>query len=164
MALSADIKVVRYGTPGNSTQKNNLPGTANATIYRGSIAITRAGYLVAATTPQSTDTCWGVIQGVGPGFADTGPGIVCGTTNGATTIDVATGSFFVAAGSGADAITQAQAGATVYVINETTVGATNGGGTRPVAGVVSKVSDGLNVLAGFVAVHLGSAQSSGGPS
>ena len=81
MALTGDVKTFRYGSPGNSTQPQNLGLTASATVYRGSIATTRSGYLVAASSPQSTDITWGIIDKYGPGTADTGPGITGGTTN-----------------------------------------------------------------------------------
>jgi len=156
MALTADVLTVRYGTPGNSTQPVNQPLTANATVYRGSIATTRSGYLVAATAPQSADIVWGVISGAGPGTADmTTQGITGGTTNGAVTVEIATGSFFLASGTGADAITQANVGALCYVINETTVGLTNGSNTRPIAGVIEAYdTTEVNAL-GYVAVKLG---------
>ena len=62
MALSADVIAVRYGTPGNSTQPVNQGIGASATVYRGSVATTRSGYLVAASSPQSTDIVWGIIN------------------------------------------------------------------------------------------------------
>lgn len=169
MALSADIKIIRYGTPGNSTQPTNLPLTANATVYRGSFATTRAGFLVAASSPQSTDTVWGLVESPGPGtILATGPGIVGGSTNGAVTVDVATGTFFVSAGTGADAMTAANVGATVYLINETTVGLTTGGGTRPIAGVLQGIGSNLGNVVPFnnlVAIKVGAqAGSTGGPS
>lgn len=155
MALTADVIAVRYGTPGNSTQPVNLGLTANATVYRGSIATTRAGFLVAASAPQSTDLVWGIIANAGPGAADTGAGVAGGTTNGGVTVEIDTGSFFFASGTGADAIAAANVGALCYVINETTVGLTNGGATRPIAGVIEAVdATEINAL-GPVAVKLG---------
>jgi hypothetical protein len=164
-ALTGDIKIIRYGTPGNSTQPTNLGITANATVYRGSIAITRSGYLVPASTPTSTDITWGLID-AGPGFIDGTPGILGGTSNGAVTAEIATGSFFLANGTGSDAITQANVGANCYVINETTVGASSAG-TRPVAGVILGLGANLGNVVPFsalIAVHVGSNASTGGPS
>ena len=102
MALSADIKTVRFGAPGNSTQPMNQPLTAAATVYRGSVATTRSGYLVAASSPQSTDVVWGLIDKAGAGTADTGPGITGGTTNGNVSVEIATGSFFLQNGTTSD--------------------------------------------------------------
>lgn len=173
MALSADIKIYRYGSPGNSTQTANQPmasGTASVptTVYRGSIALLRNGFVLAATSPLSTDVCLGLVEDAGPGVIDGAPGVSNTGASGAVTVDIATGSFFLAAGSGADAITQANVGASCYVINENTVGLTNGGGTRPVAGEIMGLGNNLgNVvpIAGLVAVKLGQpAGSTGGPS
>ncbi len=163
MALTADIKIIRYGTPGNASQPVNLPVTANAQLYRGAIAATRSGYAVEMTSPQSTDIVWGLYEGGGPGSAEAGPGVLGGTTNGAVTVEVATGTFWLQNGTGSDKITQANLGATVYVINENTVGLTNGSNTRPVAGIVECFSDPLNVLSGMVAIKMGSSQSTGAP-
>ena len=169
MALTADVRTFRFGSPGNSTQPLALPLTASATVYRGSIATLRSGYLVAASSPQSTDVVFGIVDKAGPGYADTGPGIVGGTTNGAVTVEVATGSFFLQAGSGADALTAANGGAPVYVINETTVGFTSAGNTRPVGGqllgLASQFAPNRPDLAGMVVVKVGSsAGNTGGPS
>jgi hypothetical protein len=170
MALTADVHTIRYGTPGNSTQPTAIGLTASATVYRGSVATTRSGYLVAASSPQSTDLVWGMIAGVDEGsnngtVIDGQPGITGGTTNGSVTVSVETGSFWLSQGTGGDAIAASNLGATVYLINETTVGLTSNGNTRPVAGTVLKTSDPLNVLSGLVAVKLGPvAGSTGGPS
>ena len=169
MALSADVKTFRYGTPGNSTQPQNIGVTASSTVYRGSIATTRSGYLVAASAPQSTDIVWGLIDKYGPGYADTAPGIVGGTSNGAVTAEVATGSFFLSNGTGADAFTAANIGATAYVINETTMGATSSSNTRPVGGVFLGLATTLCPnrpdLAGLAAFKVGQpAGATGAPS
>ena len=86
MALTADVHTIRYGAPGNSTQPTALGLTANATVYRGSVATTRSGYLVAASSPQSTDIVWGIIENVDEGanngtVIDGQPGITAGTTS-----------------------------------------------------------------------------------
>ena len=167
MALTADTITVRYGTPGNSTQPVNQPITANATLYRGSVAITRSGYLVASSAPQSTDIVWGIVNDYGPGVAQqTTVGVVGGSSNGAVSCEIATGSFFLASATGAGAITQANVGATVYLLNETTVTLTQGsGGTAlPPAGIVEAYDTTEIYALGFVAVKLGSSQSSGSPS
>jgi hypothetical protein len=160
--LTGDVKIIRYGTPGNATQPSNQPVTANAQLYRGAIAATRSGYCVELTSPQSTDVVWGLYEAYGPGFADTIPGMIGGTTNGAVTVEIATGSFYLKNGTGGDLIGQANIGATCYVINETTVGLTSGSGTRPAAGVVASLIQPPNTT-GMVAVIMGSNQSTGGP-
>mgnify|MGYP001555921721 CR=1 FL=1 len=50
-----------------------------------------------------------------------------------------TGSFFLFGGTSADALTEANVGGPVYLIDEKTVGATNGSSTRPVAGVLRAI-------------------------
>lgn len=168
--LTQDIPTHRFGTPGNSTQPIAKGIKAAATVYRGSIAVTRSGYLVAGSSPQTTDVCWGIIDKAGAGTADTGPGITGGTTDGGVTAEISTGSFWVNAGTGVDALTVANEGGVVYMINETTVGATSQG-TRPACGILEQAASSLNVLAGMVAVKFGpsigalpSAGGTGGPS
>jgi hypothetical protein len=163
-ALTADIKAIRYGTPGNSTQPVQQPVKANSTVYRGSVAITRSGFVVAASTPQSGDLVWGVIESAGAGQPDLSPGVVGGSTDGAVTVLIATGSFFLASGTGSDALTQANVGATVFLIDEKTVGATNGGATRPQAGVMEAFDNTIGGGGTPIAVKLGSNQSTGAPS
>ena len=168
MALTADIKTFRFGTPGNASQPVNQGVTTSATIYRGSVAATRSGYLAAMSSPQSTDIVWGVVDKYGPGNADTGPGIVGGTTNGSVTAEIATGSFFFQNGSGADAFTQANVGATAYLINENTFGATSSSGTRPVGGqfqgLASNLAPNRPDLAAMIAIKVGNpAGSTGAP-
>jgi len=167
-ALTADVKIIRFGSPGNSTQPMNFGLTANAKVFRGSVATTRSGYLVAASSPTSTDIVWGLVEDAGPGTIDGGPGITGGSTNGLVTADVATGSFFLQNGTGADAMTEANVGAPVYLINEITVGLTNGGATRPVAGVLLGMGSSLGNITPFsslVAIKVGSnLGTTGGPS
>ena len=116
--LTQDIPTHRFGTPGNSTQPIAKGIKAAATVYRGSIAVTRSGYLVAGSSPQTTDVCWGIIDKAGAGAADTGPGITGGTTDGGVAAEISTGSFWVNAGTGVDALTVANEGGVGYMINE----------------------------------------------
>ncbi len=163
MALSADIKIVRFGTPGNSTQPVNQPEKASATIYRGSVATTRSGYLVAATSPAAaTDIVWGIIEDGFPPHVNSAPGITDGTgVDGGTTIRIATGTFFLASATGGGAITQADVGKVCYLLNETTVTLTQG--SLPVAGVVEAYDSSITEP-GPVAVKLGTNTMPGGPS
>ena len=169
MALTADVKTIRFGSPGNSTQPMNFGVTANATVYRGAAAVTRSGYLVAASAPQSADVVWGIIDKAGAGTADTGPGIAGGTSNGSVTAEIATGSFFVQNGTGADAFAATDVGSTAYLINETTWGKTSNGNTRPVGGqflgLATTLAPNRPDLSGQIAVKVGpEAGSTGGPS
>lgn len=130
MALSADVKTTRYGTP-DGHQMVSQPMGANVTVYAGSIAltITGTGYIKNAASPASTDTCWGIIA----------QQTINGSSAAALSVNIETGTFFVNAGADSDALTQADVGSKVYVIDEVTVGKTNGSGTRPVAGTLIKI-------------------------
>src|SRR5882724_623503 len=115
MALTGDVKATRYGVGGNVHQQLNLGLAATTTVYRGSIALKNAsGYLKNSASPLSTDTCM-------------------------VLVDIATGTFFLSAGTAGDALTIADIGSKVYVIDEVTVGKTDGSATRPVAGTLVAV-------------------------
>ncbi len=166
MARTLDALVTRFGVPGNATQPLNFGITASTTIYRGCFAITpvATGLLVQDAT-ASTNKVWGVIDSAGPGTADTGPGIV-GTTSGAITANVATGTFFFACSTGSDALTTPDLGAVVYVYDQglngypPTVAKTDGSASRPVAGVLMAID---STQPGGFAVKVGSDQSTGSP-
>lgn len=153
MALTSDVKTVRVGAEGRH-DPIAAPLTAAVTVYSGSIALLNSsGYLKNSSSPASTDTIIGIVGGPSAGtFVKTGPGITGGVSNGDVWVECLTGVFVLASGTGGDALTEATAGTTVYVVNETTVGATNGGGTRPVAGTQLPIDPTLP--AGFVAVKL----------
>jgi len=139
MALTGDVKATRYGVGGNVHQQLNLGLAATTTVYRGSIALKNAsGYLKNSASPLSTDTCMGLVEQA-LNIANTGPGIVGTSTNGAVLVDIATGTFFLSAGTAGDALTIADIGSKVYVIDEVTVGKTDGSATRPVAGTLVAV-------------------------
>lgn len=157
MALTSDVKTFRYGVPdGHQNLQYGL--AANVTVYRGSVALIGAGtgLLKNASSPASTDVVMGIVAGAGNGFANNGPGVVAGTTNNSVTAMVYTGSFILVSGTGSDALTQATNGTAVYLINETTVGATTGSGTRPLAGYqLATNTDDPSIPVGSVAVKLG---------
>jgi len=156
MALSKDVHIERYGVGGSADQPLNFGIKASTTVYRGSIALTASGVLKNASSPASTDLCWGLIQQCGPESADTGPGIANGSSvDGVVSADVATGTFFLASGANTDQLGATTLGKPVYVIDEVTVGATSGGGTRPVAGVHVATETRTQAL-GSYAIKLGS--------
>jgi hypothetical protein len=163
--LTADIPIVQYGVPGNASQPVNLNVKANNTVYRGSIALTRSGVAVPAQNANllSTDIVWGLYEHAGPGTADTGPGVVGGATDGAVTVEVKTGCFFLASSTGADALGVTTLGKTVYVYDEQTVAATSGGAARPAAGVHLYTDSTRTDAPGIYAIVLGSNESSGAP-
>lgn len=153
MALSSDVKLVRVGAEGLH-EPIAAPLKANVTVYSGSIALLDStGNLKNASSPASTDTIVGMIGNpTGGTYVKTGPGIVGGSTDGAVWVDCLTGTFVLASGTGADELDETTANHTVYVVDEVTVGATNGSNTRPVAGVQLPIDPTLP--AGFVAVKL----------
>ncbi len=165
-ALTQDIPIVEYGVRGDATQPLNFPLKATTTVYRGSIAITRNGVAVPAIKANlavATDICWGVFESAGPGTADTGPGITGGTVDGAVTVEVATGTYFLASSTGADLLGPTTLGKTVYVYDEQTVAATQNT-TRPIAGVHVYTDATRTDAVGIYAIKLGPiAGSSGSP-
>jgi len=153
MALSNDIPTYRVGVEGLHEPEACPLGSA-VTVYSGSIALIRAGYLANASAPQSTDSCRGVIgDPAGGTYVKTGPGIVGNGSQGANGVwvNVLTGSFLMANGTGADALAETDAGATVYVVDEQTVGKTNGSSTRPAAGILLPIDN--TIPSGFVPVQ-----------
>jgi hypothetical protein len=167
MALTHDIVKTRYGSPVNH-QPIVYPvgkGAAGQTLYRGSVTAisggttVTAGYLKNMATPAATDVVVGVVEGYGPGIADTGPGVVApNTSDGAVTAELATGTFLLASGTSADALTVANLQKAVYLIDENTVGATNGSATRPVAGILVAIpATDASIPVGMCAVSIGTA-------
>ncbi len=154
MAVTSDQLYRRVGAEG--VHQPIAAGLTNAvTVYRNTIALLdgTTRYLKNADTPASTDVIIGMIGGVAGGtIADTGQGITGGATSGAVIVDCETGSFLLASGTGADALTEADAGNNVYVVDSITVGRTNGGSTRPVAGVM--LPNDVTTPTGYVAVKL----------
>lgn len=163
MALSSDIKIVRYGTPIGHEPLNKLI-VSGQTIYRGSFAGMGAGVgkLKNMASPAATDVILGMVECAGPGAADVSPGLV---GDGTLSAQIATGSFLVASGTGADTLDVTTNGTVVYCINENTVGKTSGSSTRPVAGVqLACNADDPSIPAGFVAIKVGTPNSPlGGP-
>jgi hypothetical protein len=152
MALTQGIRLLRIGDPGLH-EPIAAPLTATVSVYPGTFALSRAGYLVNAASPQSTDVVLGLIdQATGGTFCQTGAAITGGTTNTSVWVDCATGTFLLASGTGADTVAEANVGATVYVIDEQSVGLTNGSNTRPAAGVVLPFDP--TIPSGFVPVKL----------
>jgi hypothetical protein len=163
MAVTKDQKITRYGT-GDGHQPVALGIKATVKVYRGTIALTdTSGFLKNASSPASTDKCWGLIQRVRPGDGqiDGAPGITGGATDGAVGAEIDAGTFFLGSSTGSDQLSAATLGTTVYVYDEITVAATNGGSTRPVAGI-HVATDSTGRYPGAYAIKLGSAESTGG--
>jgi hypothetical protein len=166
MATTSDIVTDRYGGPEGHQPLNKLV-PAGVTVYRGTVAGMAGtggagvqGQLKNEDTVAATDIVLGIVSKAGSGYSNATVGIT-----GAANVEIETGSFILASGTGADALSQLTNGATVYLINSTTVGATSGSASRPVAGIqLSCNADDASIPVGYVAVKLGTPNSPlGGP-
>lgn len=169
MALTADIIKTRYGSAIDHQPIEYAigKGAAGQTLYRGSIAAISGGttvtqgYLKNIATPATSDIVVGIIDDYGPscGQANTAPGLggtVLNTADGVLTANVVTGTWLVKGGTGSDALTITNIQQPVYLIDEQTVGATDGGSTRPKAGTLVQVpATDASIPTGYVAVQLG---------
>lgn len=119
-----------------------LPVAAAVKIWAGGMVCTNAsGYAQPASTAGGV-VCWGRAEpaqnAAGALAADNTSG-----SNGAITLQVRQGCFKWASGTSADLISVTNAGVDCYVIDDFTVGLTDGGGTRVRAGKIIQVdSDG----------------------
>ena len=125
----------------------SLPVQAGAKCWGGSVATTYKGYALAPSTPSSDMLCWGLYQRTADLSAT-------GTANGDISVEVETGDFWLYGGTGADALTQANVGQPVYLIDEKTVGATNGSSSRPAAGTLKRIDSGRTAGDKY-SVHIG---------
>ena len=165
MALTSDILTTSYGPAFSRVEYPVGKGSAGQTLYRGSFTAVSGGttvtqgYLKNMATPAATDLVVGIVDDYGPscGLANTGPGLIApNTSNGAVTANVRQGTFIVASGTGADALSITNLQTSVYLINETTVGATSGSSSRPVAGLlVATPATDASIPTGFCAVAVG---------
>ncbi len=141
--LTTDIKAYEYGT---QPQLVSYPVGANQTCYVGAVALVSGsgavttGFLKNAATPGASDLVAGIIgEPAGGTYVQTAPGIVGGSTDGSVWIDVKAGTFMIQGGTGADALSEATVGKTVYYHGENAQGpiadATSGTSTRPILGV-----------------------------
>ena len=159
--MTTDAKIIRYGTQ-DGHQPTSQPMQSSVSLYIGRVAVTRAGYLINPDTAvQSTDLCWGMINGIIDAAPTTTSPMAGGTTAGLHFAGIDTGSFWLTPGLSSDALTQADVGNPVYLIDGLTVGKTSGSSTRPVAGKLEKLGTGQ--YSGLVAVLIGDDQSTGSP-
>jgi hypothetical protein len=161
MATTQDLNILRYGVA-DGHQPQSQPLQSAVSVYIGQLAITRSGYLIQPdTSVASTDIAWGVINGQDNSQHTISSPIAGGTVAGLHILGIDTGSFYFSVGLSSDALTQADVGATVYAIDGNTVGKTDGGAARPVAGKLASI--GVGQYAGLVAVTVGNDQSTGSP-
>lgn len=161
MSTTQDLNIIRYGTA-DGHQPQAQPIQSAVSLYIGQVAVTRSGYLIQPdTSVQSTDIVWGMINGqLDSQHAISSP-MAGGTVAGLHIAGIDTGTFYLSIGTNSDALTQADVGATVYLIDGNTVGKTDGGAARPVAGKLASI--GVAQYAGLAAVTLGNDQSTGSP-
>ena len=156
MATTKDVKIIQYGTP-DGHQPTFQPLTSAVSLYAGTVAVSRSGYLINPdTSVTSADYVWGIVNGI----VDANPAVsspIVGAAANVTNVGISTGTFYLTPGTAGDALTQADVGKTVYLIDAVTVGKT--GASRPVAGVLASI--GTAQYTGLVAVTLGNNQSTG---
>jgi len=158
MAVTKDVKIVQFGTS-TGHQPTYQPVTAAASLYSGTVAMTHLGLLKNPDVAiDPADIVWGVINGIVDGNPAVSSPIV-GAASNVTIAGISTGTFYLTPGTAGDALVQADVGAVVYLKDAVTVTKTDGGGLRPIAGVLASI--GVAQYAGYVAVTLGNSQSSG---
>lgn len=157
MGLSAPR--TNFANMGEMTTKIGRLALANKTFYNGALcAVGATGYLK-PNDGTSGDKIVGCCD------LRNHPSVVSGATDGAPIltvgwdrIEVITGVFPFAIGSAGDALAQADVGNNVYGIDDQTVGKTDGGTGRPVAGKLVRLETlgGVNVAWVAVLMALGS--------
>lgn len=115
----------------------DYPTKATKVFYKGALtALDATGYLVPAGAVAGQRTA---------GVVDTGQAEKVDTTgqsDGDTSLKVQAGIFAFKNATAGDALTQAQVGKDVFVLDDQTVAKTDGGGARPVAGQLVKFETG----------------------
>jgi hypothetical protein len=112
-------------TPHKGTELVVLPVAAGAKIYGGAlVALNAAGYLVPGSVSATLR-----YQGRSEDFVDN-----TGGADGAKTLAVRRKLAFKFTNHQADPVSQADAGNTVYIVDDQTVAKTNGAGARSAAG------------------------------
>lgn len=112
----------------------SFPVKADAVIYQGAIVcVDSTGYAVPAATATGL---------LAVGFARESQDAT-GLTSGAVRIEVEEAIVGMKSAGGGDAITFAEIGEIVYLVDDQTVAKTSAGGTRSVAGIVKMIEDGL---------------------
>jgi hypothetical protein len=109
-------------------KRRQFPVAANVTIYQGAQVMLLGGY----ATPGAP-----AVGGIGVGVAEETVSNVGGAA-GAVNIETRTG-VWCFANYASDPVPLTQVGQNCYIVNDETVGATNGSNTRSVAGVVFNV-------------------------
>lgn len=108
------------------------PVKASANCRQGGIAVLSAGYYAPGTSALNL-RAMGIFEQT---FDNSTGGNAAADASGITGARIRSGVFFFACGTAADAITQAHVGQMAYIIDDQTVGLTDGGGTRSPAGPI----------------------------
>lgn len=140
-ALTAPKRTPRRAT----NHEHNFGVKAGVQIFAGALLILAGGFLRPAREGQGADNAAKAADAAtyrAVGLAtDT---VVGGVADGDVTLDVSSeGPFPFAIGGGGDAVTRADCGKPVYVIDDQTIGKTNPNATRCVAGCLVDVADGF---------------------
>jgi hypothetical protein len=127
-ALTAD-----FDAPYVDGKIRSIPVAAGVKIYAGALVVMNAGYAAPGTTATGL-----IALGRAEHQVDN-----TGGAAGALSVKVRRGPVAWNSGAGGDAITEANIGANAYIIDDNTVGLTNGGGggaaTRSVAGRIYNI-------------------------
>jgi len=130
MALTQD-----RNTPMKDNGLVTIPVAAGVRIHAGAIIVANAtGFAAPGTTALNL-----IYEGRAEEAVDN-----TGGADGAVTVKVRTGKRFKFKNLAADPVTQASQGKVAYIVDDETVAATNGAGTRSAAGIVTNVdADGI---------------------
>jgi hypothetical protein len=147
-AATKDVKSDQYSTRA-IPDLYQLPVAASTLIYGGTIvASDSSGNAIRGSANNALK-----IIGRAESQVDNSSG-----SAGDKTINVRSGVFFFNIGTGSDVISNSNRFAYVYVVDDNTVGLTDAGGTRPLAGYVVDVPASGTMEFGKVAVALGMAR------
>lgn len=152
-ALTQDRKTDQLNTPDSPMPTVlNFPVEAATTIFGGALVATNAAGNAVPASATSAQKLWGrckrqVVNTTAAGFGAAG----------ALQVTVDAGVFYFNNGAGGDAIAAANVGQYCYAADDNTVTLTDGGGTRPLAGVIFGVGEyGLSPTGvGQIAVGVG---------
>ncbi len=122
MALTAD-----RNTPKKDGELISVPVAANAKCFAGGLAVADAnGYAAPGSTALNLTYLGRFEEQVDN----------TGGANGDKSVAISRGKAFKFANDGVDPVTQASLGQVCYIVDDETVAATNGAGTRSAAGIV----------------------------
>lgn len=126
-ALAKNTPRLRLGEP---IALGRGPAALSITFYEGSIVMSNAGGYVTVGATATGQFVRGICT----------TSKVSPASNGAVEVGWEEGDFELESGTAADALTVANIGDTVYIIDDNTVGATDGTGTRSAAGKLVAIS------------------------